>query len=223
LDDNGIVRLHLVPEDIAVLQGRQIDLWQKVSTTEARIERALVRVQGMLGEEGVSTAVLGGGRDPREQAQSIPWGRTREPALPGRPTVSVESMPSSDRLGMALVASASGRRRASAEIPVWPGRLPGAAPATIFRERRPVRVVDVDGQPVSVSGRGVLQSEPSRFGLQGEALQPLLAWAGPWLLEERWWDVHRRRRCARFQLVGTSAAYLVVLEKGTWWIEACYD
>lgn len=49
------------------------------------------------------------------------------------------------------------------------------------------------------------------------------AWAGPWPVEERWWDPGGRRR-ARFQMsVATGAAYLVVREKGRWWVEATYD
>ena len=49
------------------------------------------------------------------------------------------------------------------------------------------------------------------------------AWAGPWPLDERWWDTGRRRR-ARLQVVtGDGQARLLTLEHGQWHLEATYD
>ncbi len=51
----------------------------------------------------------------------------------------------------------------------------------------------------------------------------ITAWAGPWLLDERWWDPLTARRRVRFQVVtADGAAYLLGLE-GSWWVEATYD
>ncbi len=45
------------------------------------------------------------------------------------------------------------------------------------------------------------------------------AWAGPWVLEERWWDAVRARRTARFQVLTASGrAWLVAIERQRWWL-----
>ena len=50
------------------------------------------------------------------------------------------------------------------------------------------------------------------------------AWAGPWPLEERWWDPGRHRRLARFQVVtADGTAHLVVAEHRRWWVAANYE
>jgi protein ImuB len=52
----------------------------------------------------------------------------------------------------------------------------------------------------------------------------VVAWAGPWLLDERWWDPRAGRRRARFQLMGEDGtAHLCFIEGNQWWIEATYD
>ena len=53
--------------------------------------------------------------------------------------------------------------------------------------------------------------------------EPLTGWAGPWPVEERWWDGARSRRSARFQLL-TEAGRLVLaaVERQRWSIVAEY-
>ena len=49
------------------------------------------------------------------------------------------------------------------------------------------------------------------------------AWAGPWPIEELWWDPARARHVARFQVVGIDGrAWLMIIEDGRWWTEAEY-
>ena len=49
----------------------------------------------------------------------------------------------------------------------------------------------------------------------------MAAWAGPWPVEERWWDTDAARRLARFQVVGADGrAWLLVVQNGHWWTEA---
>jgi protein ImuB len=84
-------------------------------------------------------------------------------------------------------------------------------------------VVDASGQLVRVSGRGTLSAPPAALTVT-ERVLAVVAWAGPWPSEERWWDEQGSRRRARFQvLTDDGVARLVVLERGTWWIEAVYD
>ncbi|MEZ5262029.1 MAG: hypothetical protein R2755_09665 [Acidimicrobiales bacterium] len=59
------------------------------------------------------------------------------------------------------------------------------------------RVLDADGAGVGVTGRGELTAPPAVLVLDGVAVpgagatrgaRPVVAWAGPWPLQERWWD-----------------------------------
>ncbi|WP_210505597.1 DNA polymerase Y family protein [Naasia sp. SYSU D00057] len=107
----------------------------------------------------------------------------------------------------------------------WPGALPGLPPATVFRERRTCAVLSPDGTPVRVDDRGTLSGPPSRFAAPGTGhARPIRAWAGPWNVEERWWDPRHARRLSRFQVVDEEGeAWLLVLEGDIWWAEARYD
>jgi protein ImuB len=107
----------------------------------------------------------------------------------------------------------------------WPGSLPGLAPASVFTERRIVQVIAPNGEQVGVDDRGIVTGPISGFAPSNvTATKEVTAWAGPWPVEERWWDPEHRRRLHRFQLVDADGiAWLVVLEKGVWWAEARYD
>jgi protein ImuB len=139
------------------------------------------------------TAVLQGGRDYTEQVLLVPWGEPRVPLRPGSPP--------------------------------WPGRLPGVAPAIIHQPPLPAQVLDEAGDPVSVASRGNASAPPARLRIGAGASAELVigAWAGPWPLEERWWDSGGRRR-ARFQVsTADGGAYLLAREGRRWWVEATYD
>jgi len=187
--------VQLVPVTADPVGAHADDLWG--GGPDERIHHALSRVQSRLGHEAVGTVVIGGGRDPGQRQVLVPWGE--------RPVL--------DR---------------SPDQP-WPGRLPPPAPATVFTEPRPAVVVDADDRAVGVSGRGVVTAAPARFCPDGPArrltdLQPVLAWAGPWPVDERWWDAEDARRAARFQLVGADGVgWLLSLEGGRWWTQARYD
>lgn len=107
----------------------------------------------------------------------------------------------------------------------WPGSVPAPAPSTVYRRPEPAQVVGLEGQVVGVDGRGVMSAEPLRFRpREAEAWQRVAAWAGPWPVDERWWDEASARRVARFQVVGTDgSAWLMVVEDGQWFTEARYD
>ncbi len=107
----------------------------------------------------------------------------------------------------------------------WPGSIPPPAPATVFAEPQEALVVGAEGQSVAVSGRGVVSCPPDRFRADASApWQPVASWAGPWPVDEQWWDEAAARRIARFQVVGVDgSAWLMVVEDGRWFTEARYD
>jgi protein ImuB len=54
--------------------------------------------------------------------------------------------------------------------------------------------------------------------------QRIEAWAGPWLLDERWWSTDRPSSGARVQLATEAGmALLVRSTAGGWWVEGVYD
>lgn len=106
----------------------------------------------------------------------------------------------------------------------WPGAIPPPAPARVLANPWPAEVVAAGGRPVAVDDRGAVLGEPARFRPEpGGGWQPVAAWAGPWPVEELWWEA-TPRRVARFQVVGVDGrAWLMTWDSGVWWTEAAYD
>ncbi len=107
----------------------------------------------------------------------------------------------------------------------WPGSIPPPAPSRIFTEPVPVGVLTDDGQPVRITSRGLISGDPARLRIH-TSREPLVieAWAGPWPIDELWWDEGAARQVARFQLVAVDgSAWLLVVEGDQWWVEARYD
>jgi protein ImuB len=56
------------------------------------------------------------------------------------------------------------------------------------------------------------------------AMHAVDAWAGPWPVEERWWDAAQARAVQRFHVVDADGmAWLLMLDRHRWWVEARYD
>jgi protein ImuB len=104
----------------------------------------------------------------------------------------------------------------------WPGQIPAPAPAVVHPAPLLAELVDPDGAPVTVSGRGLLTALPHRLSVERNRWSEVTAWAGPWPSDERWWSRSRRRR-ARLQAVTGAEAHLLVAEGGRWWVEATYE
>ena len=101
----------------------------------------------------------------------------------------------------------------------WPGRLPPPSPALVPASPVEVELRAADGTAVAVDGRGTVSAPPARLGRV-----EVVAWAGPWPADERWWDPDRARRRARVQVVlADGTAHLLALEGGVWHREGSYD
>ena len=113
--------------------------------------------------------------------------------------------------------------------PPWPGRLPAPSPSRVPTRPLPAEVLDDAGRVVGVSGRGMLTSVPYRIAVDGHPPCRVLAWAGPWPVEERWWEPGGGQRCARLQAVlgaqPTEEPFAVLLScaAGRWWVEGIYE
>lgn len=206
----GLVRLALVPDEVVPARGRQLGFWGGETAADERAGRALARVQALLGPEAVCVPEWHGGRGPGEQFRLVPVAGVE---LVGRD------------VSAALRAASDGMRTAGRDgLPPWPGALPAPAPAVVHPDARPATVTDACGQPVSVTGRGLVSAAPAVLTVGRAPPVTIDAWAGPWLVEERWWDADAERRLARFQVcTAAGTAHLLALEGGRWWVEATYD
>ncbi|MEV6974499.1 DNA polymerase Y family protein [Kitasatospora sp. NPDC093806] len=189
----GFTALRLVPDDLTPDQGRQLALWGQ-AVADDRVERAVARVQAVLGHAGLRRIEPAGGRGPGDQAVRVPWGEPYDPAAP-----------------------------ADAPWPGRVGGLRDVWPAVVHRTPVPAAVLDADGRPVTVDGRAGVSARPATVAVRGRELA-VDGWTGPWPAVEYWWDQARARRRARFQVtVAGGRALLLTVEGGAWSVEAGYD
>ena len=230
----GVTMLRLTVTD-AVPDGRQLDLEGGVAEASRQVERGLARVQGLLGHDAVLTAVRAGGRGPGEQIRLVPWGEEREESTGARANNS-KTTRSRGAGNRATGRVRTGRKatvvKTGRDMQPWPGRLPPPSPALVHPAPATVEILDPDGSPVGVTGRGRCTGIPFRLvpandpvgGLTGVWSVGIMGWAGPWPADERWWDPSAARRRARLQvLLEDGTAHLLVLEQGQWRLEATYD
>lgn len=107
----------------------------------------------------------------------------------------------------------------------WPGSLPGPAPARVFADPLAAGMRDGVGATVRVDERGGVTGEPATVLLPDVGWQPVESWAGPWPVDEAWWETGAGGTpAARFQVVGIDGrAWLLRCRAGTWELEAAYD
>ncbi len=205
----GIILLRLVPDEIGPDRGSQDGFWGGSGAGAERAGRALARLQGMLGPEAVTIAVVEGARGPAERTHLVPWGDAPPSNLARSTTPTVVERDKKPR---------------SRDAPPWPGGLPPPAPANVHPRPVGAEVVDASGTPVGVTGRGGSTGTPSRLSVAGGPWSDIAAWAGPWPFDERWWDPSEHRRRARWQVVTVAGtAHLLAVESGHWSVEATYD
>lgn len=118
----------------------------------------------------------------------------------------------------------------------WPGRLPAPAPSVLIPEleRESVDLLDGVGHPVLVTARGMFTAEP-RALRWGKSVWRVDQWAGPWPVDEGWWDPVAGLRAARAQVLPVSGregaraeeepaapALLLICRGGAWRVEGVY-
>jgi protein ImuB len=189
-----VILLRLQPVEVVSAEALQLPLWGGLGEEgRLRARRALVRVQGLLGPDAVQVPVLSGGRGPSERITLIPLGD--------------ESVP-----------------RDVPDRP-WPGQLPQPAPAVLLEyQPGPVEVLDAQSNPVRVTARGMFTAEPVRLdGAETAYRGELSWWAGPWSVDERWWESERSGRTARAQVLVGDTALLLCYRQRRWYIEGVYE
>jgi protein ImuB len=159
-----VTLLRLVAMQVMPIGAHQQSLWSGAGAGDERAHRALARVQTLLGHGSVVTAVVDGGRAPAERTRLVPWG---------------DETPTAPAVDHAR--------------PPWPGHIPAPAPSVLIDPPRPVQVLDAAGQPVTITARGAVPTAPTRLALGSGAPVAITAWAGPWPVDDSWWN-HARSR-----------------------------
>jgi protein ImuB len=113
----------------------------------------------------------------------------------------------------------------------WPGRLPEPAPTVLPESDSVVELLDAQGNPVRVTGRGMFTAEPVRLrGTETAYRGDLSWWTGPWPVDERWWDQDDRHSrsgpTARAQVLldtDPPRALLLCYRRRRWYAEGVYE
>jgi protein ImuB len=218
-----LTTLTLTAEDVVPLGSEQSFLWGGASGADARAHRALERVQGLLGAEGVLAVAEQGGRTPRDRVHALSWGQEGEPPRrvshpwPGRIPDPAPATVLTVPLEVHVLDAGGSPVRVDRRLSV-------SAPPTWVR---------LQADPRDKVARAA-HRHPSSGHVGGDdgpvwtSPLPVEAWAGPWPIVERWWSGEASRR-AFLQLAmrgedgQTEAALLVALHEGRWMLEAVYD
>ncbi len=121
--------------------------------------------------------------------------------------------------------------RADPGLP-WPGQLPEPSPTVLLDD--PVELLDAQGNSIRVTSRGLFSADPARLTSRGRD-DRLRWWAGPWPVDERWWDPDRAAtgaggRTARAQVLleggqasDPGTAMLLCYRQRRWYLEGIYE
>ena len=112
--------------------------------------------------------------------------------------------------------------RADPGLP-WPGQLPEPSPTVLLDD--PVELLDAQGNSIRVTSRGLFSADPARLTSRGRD-ERLRWWAGPWSVDERWWDPDQSAggRTARAQvLLEGERALLLCYRQRRWYLEGIYE
>lgn len=203
----GIVRVQLVPIDVRLLDAEQQGLWGGRREHDERAFRAVTQALAVHSDVNVTVPEWRGGRDIAQAFVQVP----------------VEGVDLRDRAAcVRRVTSGNG-------VPEqWSGVLPTPSPSTVYTVPIPVRLCDADGRDVVVGGRHELGNTPAFVKFE-TADHRVVSWAGPWPVEERWWDPLRHRRMARMQVfvenprTRAQQVLLLVVENKQWSVAAMYN
>lgn len=180
--------LELVPAGAS-----QVGLWSAPGDrSRRRARRAAERVESLLGAGALQTPLVVEGRDPRSRARMLDWDAPAPPVGRGAP---------------------------------WTGSLPEPSPSLILPRPLPALLEGAPGQEVGVSAEGQLEADPALLTVLPDPGEPggvpagsgpgagwsqgvvppggtrVLAWAGPWAMDECWWRPAGPSRRAYLQVL----------------------
>lgn len=217
---------------IAVSDRELSRMWRtrEPLTEQATADRVRWQLDGWLSSQeipGIQTLAL----EPVEVSEPGTWGNDNDTAR--RVISRVQSMLGTDAVLQPRLSGGRGPAERVELVPygeeaplmrpsgTWLGAVPTPLPARAHPATK-LQLLDAHGQPVHVTADAVLNADPTWL-VRGRSRVEVTAWAGPWPVDERWWDETQGRRYARLQLVSSAGAYLLVWLSGQWRLEATYD
>lgn len=202
-----LTHLALTAEEVTPASVVQEGLWGQTGRGERQAGRAALRIQGLLGADGVLAPVAEGGRAPRDRIRLVAWGDELSP-------VRDPDAPWPGQIPRPLPA-----RVPPEPVPV---RLLGADGVPVRVDERgrlsgvPDTVLDV-----ASPGQGAAAGD-AHDGPGGVARRLAVSgWAGPWPVVERWWTGQAERHY--LQVTGGGHALLLAGDGQDWWVEGVYD
>jgi len=220
LASNGLVRVQLIADEVRADTARQLKLWGGSTQTDETATQAIGRLSELLGSAAVQVFKWQGGRDLLDSYQLVSATHTQ--------------------------TIGSGDNTEQPAVSKWRGALPTPSPSVVYPEPVQAQINDQFGKLLSVSARHELSASPVTV-IIGATHYKVNSWAGPWPVEEHWWDIARNRRLVRLQLVcekiqlkktatentatgkvsidsaAQVLAMLVILEHGEWTVAAIYN
>ncbi|WP_199441839.1 DNA polymerase Y family protein [Umezawaea beigongshangensis] len=222
----------LTPRGIADRVRWQLDGWLGGATPTAGIDRVRLVPEEVVGSDALQLPLwTGAGQDSREAAERAARALVHVQGLLGPRGVVTPVLGGGRGPAERVRLVPWGDERAPAADPgqPWPGQLPAPSPATVPPAPEPAAVLDATGADVGVTGRHDLTAVPVAL-VVGARRRDVLAWAGPWPVDERWWDPEHAHRAARVQVLAAGGpgeleqiAYLLVRRGGRWAVEGVYD
>ena len=205
LESYGLVRVQLIADEVRTDTARQLRLWGGSTQTDETATQAICRLSELLGSSAVQVAKWQGGRDLLDSYELV-----------------------SATHAQTINSASSGDQMTTQK---WRGALPNPSPSVVYAEPIQVQINDQSGKLLSVNARHELSALPVVV-IIGSTHYKVNSWAGPWPVEERWWDLARSRRLVRLQLVcekitadnaSQILAMLAILEHGEWTVSAIYS
>ncbi len=189
----GITRIVVTATHVVPSHRRQVSLFGTDPASDENALRCIDRVKAIIGEQSVVELFLQGGRMPQETVKFQEYCKTLDDFI------SKDLFNHLDDSDFACTYH-------------WPGAIVGKTPMCNFEQPIKARLLDKNNQPIKVHATGILESE--LVYIESAAISPgrqeVKDFAGPWPLEDNWWDEKKRRRICRFQVLCSSGAYLIV-------------
>lgn len=185
----GIIRVIIRATHVMSSHRRQISMFGADPATDDDALRTLSRIKTIVGDDSISELVPTGGRMPSEIVQLR------------------EYMSNVDELNVVSETLFGDENELSCQL-FWPGSIVGRVPMCEYIKPMPARLLDKRGEPIKVHANGIANAEPAflESALVGGRVE-VTNFAGPWPLEDRWWDGSRRRFC-RYQINIDNSAFL---------------
>lgn len=193
----GITKVIVHALHVVGSHRRQISLFGADPSRDEDALRVVERVKGLVGGTSVVELVPIGGRMPGESVVFREFSHTLD-----------DLTSSGFRSNLFVDADESDLSCALH----WPGAVIGKAPMCEYSPPVSARLLDSQNYPIRIHATGLANADPAfiECGALTPGRQEITNFAGPWPLEDRWWDSDKRRRVCRFQITCESGAYLIV-------------